>query len=93
MNRVQLSIPVKLAIFTAFIFMIITLVSVQIRYNNLQEEQAKLEERIDDVQGDIDELQNKLDTPFDEDYIVALAKEELGYCLPNEIIFYNDLIN
>jgi len=93
MNRVQLSIPVKLAIFTAFIFMIITLVSVQIRYNNLQEEQAKLEERIDDVQGDIDELQNKLDTPFDEDYIVALAKEKLGYCLPNEIIFYNDLIN
>ena len=88
-----MSIPVKLAILLAFIFMIITLVSIQIRYNNLEEEQEKLNERIEDVQGNIDELQNKLNTPFDNDYIIALAKEKLGYCLPDEIIFYNDLIN
>ena len=37
--------------------------------------------------------QNKLDTPFDKDYIIALAKDKLGYCLPDEIIFYNDLVN
>ena len=88
-----MSIPVKLAILLAFLFMIITLVSVQIRYNTLEEEQVKLNERIEDVQGNIDELQNRLDTPFDNDYIIALAKEKLGYCLPDEIIFYNDLIN
>ncbi len=93
MNQVRMSIPVKLAILLAFIFMIITLVSIQIRYNNLEEEQQKLNERIEDVQGNIDELQNKLNTPFDNDYIIALAKEKLGYCLPDEIIFYNDLIN
>lgn len=93
MNQVRLSIPVKLAILLAFLFMIITLVGVQIRYNNLLEEREKLNERIEDVQGSIDELQNKLNTPFDEDYIIALAKEKLGYCLPDEIIFYNDLIN
>ncbi len=93
MNQVRMSIPVKLAILLAFIFMIITLVSIQIRYNNLEEEQEKLNERIEDVQGNIDELQNKLNTPFDNDYIIALAKEKLGYCLPDEIIFYNDLIN
>ncbi len=93
MNQVRLSIPVKLAILLAFLFMIITLVSVQIRYNTLEEEREKLNERIDDVQGSIDELQNKLNTPFDEEYIIELAKEKLGYCLPDEIIFYNDLIN
>lgn len=93
MNQVRMSIPVKLAILLAFLFMIITLVSVQIRYNSLEEEREKLNERIDDVQGNIDELQNKLNTPFDEEYIIALAKEKLGYCLPDEIIFYNDLIN
>lgn len=49
--------------------------------------------QIEDVQGNIDELQNRLDTPFDKEYIIALAKEKLGYCLPDEIIFYNDLIN
>lgn len=50
-------------------------------------------EDIDEIQGKVDELQNKLDTPFDAEYIIALAKEKLGYCLPEEIIFYNDLIN
>ena len=85
--------PVKLAIFVAFIIMIITLVGIQIEYNQLEEEQTRLLEDIEEIQGDVDELQNKLDTPFDEEYIIALAKEKLGYCLPDEIIFYNDLIN
>ncbi len=93
MKQVRMSIPVKLAIFFAFLFMIITLVSVQIEFNQLEEERAKIEERIEDVQGSIDELNSKLNTPFDEEYIIALAKEKLGYCLPEEIIFYNDLIN
>ncbi|MBQ2765584.1 MAG: septum formation initiator family protein [Clostridia bacterium] len=83
----------KLAIFFAFLFFIITLVSVQIEYNQLEEERDKLTERIEEVQGSIDEINSKLNTPFDEEYIIALAKEKLGYCLPDEIIFYNDLIN
>ncbi len=73
--------------------MVITLVGIQIEYNQLQEEQGKLQDDIDEIQGDVDEIQNKLDTPFDEEYIIALAKEKLGYCLPEEIIFFNDLIN
>lgn len=93
MKQIRLPMPVKLAIFVAFIIMIITLVGIQIEYNQLEEEQTRLLEDIEEIQGDVDELQNKLDTPFDEEYIIALAKEKLGYCLPDEIIFYNDLIN
>ena len=93
MNQVRLSIPAKIAIFAAFLFLIVTLVSVQIQYNTLEEEQEKLLLKLEDVQVDIDEINSKLNTPFDDSYIVALAKEKLGYCLPNEIIFYNDLVN
>lgn len=93
MKQIRLPMPVKLAIFAAFIIMIVTLVAVQIEYNQLEEEQAALLEDIEEIQGEVDELQNKLDTPFDAEYIIALAKEKLGYCLPEEIIFYNDLIN
>lgn len=93
MKQIRIPMPVKLAIFTAFIILIITLVGIQIEYNQLEEEQAKIQNDIDEIQGDVDEIQNKLDTPFDEEYIIALAKEKLGYCLPEEIIFFNDLIN
>lgn len=93
MKQIRFSIPVKLAILLAFLFMIITLVSSQLRYNRLEEEKAAITAQIEEVQGNIDEIQNRLDTPFDKSYIISLAKEKLGYCLPDEIIFYNDLIN
>ena len=93
MNQLRMSIPVKIALFVAFLFLVITLVGVQIEYNKKQEEQEKLLAKMEVVQANIDELQNRLNTPFDEEYIVELAKEKLGYCLPDEIIFVNDLIN
>ena len=88
-----MSIPVKLAVFFAFVFLIITYVSIQIKFNNLTAQKEELNTRIETVNESIEALQNKLDTPFDKDYIIALAKDKLGYCLPDEIIFYNDLVN
>ena len=93
MHSIRMSIPVKLAVFFAFVFLIITYVSVQIKYNDLSEEQENLSARIETVNDSIEALQNKLATPFDKQYVISLAKETLGYCLPDEIIFYNDLIH
>lgn len=93
MHSIRMSIPVKLAVFFAFVFLIITYVSIQIKYNNLTTQQDELNARIETVNDSIEALQNKLDTPFDKEYVISLAKNKLGYCLPDEIIFYNDLIN
>lgn len=93
MKSIRMSIPVKLTILLTFVFLIVTYVSMEIKYNKLEEEKARLEGRIESVNESIEEIQNKLDTPFDRDYIIALAREKLNYCLPDEIIFYNDLIN
>ena len=40
----------------------------------------------------VEELQERLETPLDRDYIIRIARDKMGYALPNEIIFYNDLI-
>ena len=93
MHSIRMSIPVKLAVFFAFVFLIITYVSIQIKFNNLTAQKEELNTRIETVNESIEALQNKLDTPFDKDYIIALAKDKLGYCLPDEIIFSNDLVN
>ncbi len=88
-----MSIPVKLALIFGFIFLIITYVSVQIKYNELEETRDELEYKIHETRESIEALQNKLNSPFDKSYIIDLAKQKLGYCLPDEIIFYNDLID
>ena len=92
-RSLHMSIPVKFAIFLAFLFLIITYVSVEIKYNKLVEEKQLIQDKITTVEESIEALQNKLDSPFDEEYIIALAREKLNYCLPDEIIFYNDSIN
>ena len=38
-----------------------------------------------------EQLQNQLDTPIDDEYIVKVAEDKLSLRLPEEIIFYNDL--
>lgn len=93
MHSIRMSIPVKLTVFFAFVFLIITYVTIQIKYNKLESQRDELNVKIETVSESIEALQNKLDTPFDKDYVISLAKEKLGYCLPDEIIFYNDLIN
>lgn len=93
MKSIRMSIPVKLTVFLAFVFLIITYVSVEIKYNRLEEQKLELNGKIEAVQESIAQLQNRLDTPLDESYIISLAKDKLNYCQPDEIIFYNDLID
>ena len=33
----------------------------------------------------------ELDAPFDEAYVKRVARRKLGYCMPGEIIYFNDL--
>lgn len=93
MRSIHMSIPVKFAIFLAFLFLMITYVSIEIKYNKLVEEKVQLAADIETVENSIEALENKLSQPFDNEYITDLAREKLNYCLPDEIIFYNDLIN
>ena len=53
----------------------------------LAENQAK----VTALEDDITELNIKLSTPISDEYIERVAREQLGYRMPGEIIFYNDI--
>ena len=50
-----------------------------------------LEERIAAAERSNAELKNKLETPFDDEYVAEIAKKKLNLVMPDEVIFYNDL--
>lgn len=87
----KISTPAKIAIAIAVVFCVVRIVSYQIEYSNLKAQQADIQEKIEYYTERVDELENKLEAPFDDEYIIKVAKEKLNYCLPEEIIFYNDL--
>ena len=63
----------------------------QIQFNRLNEERKVLTEQVEEYREDIEELKAEIERPFDDEYVIRVAREKLGYHLPDEIIYYNDL--
>ena len=60
------------------------------QYNQKMSEAEKLEAEKAILEEKIEEMRYRLDSPLDDDYIVRIAREKLGLCYPDEIIFYGD---
>ena len=60
------------------------------RYNQKMSEAEKLSAEKEILEEKIEEMRYRLDSPLDDDYIARIAREKLGLCYPDEIIFYGD---
>ena len=57
-------------------------------YNRIMENAAKQEEQIEKLNDEIEQMQYLVDAPLDQDYKIRIAREKLGMCFPDEIIFH-----
>ena len=81
---------VKIAVLVFSVFCFITLVSLQLKNNSLQDEVKTLDARITDYMDYIDELNAILAAPMDEEYVAGIARDKLGLRHPQEVVFYSD---
>lgn len=91
MQNKRTNVFVRAAVTVAVIVCLVTILKLQIQFNQLNEEKKALESQVNDYADDIEELKNELARPFDDEYVIRIAREKLGYHLPEEIIYYNDL--
>lgn len=91
MQRTKLNVFVKLAALFLAIVCVVVVVKLKIEVNELAEKKAAMEIQIAQTEEKVGELQNRLNTPFDRDFVASLAKEKLNLVMPDEVIFYNDL--
>lgn len=82
----------KLALFVLIICFVVTFVSLQLKLNSLKAEYAVLASEIEAAEDRIAELRSKLDTPFDEEYVISVARDRLNLRLPDETVFFSDLL-
>ena len=87
----RLSAFIKLAVVVLALVCAVIVVKNKLEINALAERKADLEVEVAAQEEKVGELQNRLDTPFDKEFIAALAKEKLNLVMPDEVIFYNDL--
>ncbi len=90
-NKSRLIFPAKIAIFVVVIFCIVEAVSLNMEYSSLSSELEEKESKIAYYTDKVEEMKNKCEEPFDEEYIVRVAREKLNLARPEEIYFYNDL--
>ncbi len=60
------------------------------RYNEIHEKSTQLERQVAAVQEENNRLREEIAAPFDDAYIRRVARRELGYCLPGEVIYFSD---
>ncbi len=85
------SLLIKIVTAVCIVIGIITIVSLQLKNNAMKAETERLRQQQEINMQKIAELKKTIQAPYDREYIISVARDELGLCMPGEIIFYNNL--
>ena len=73
-----------------FVFAIVFFLWSLMKYNKIMEDKKEDEAYIEQLNDEIEELQYLVDAPLDDAYKIRIAREKLGMCFPDEIIFHTE---
>ncbi len=84
--------PIFVAIFLALLFSFAVIYGLYclMETNELKAEAAEKEEFVQELQNDVQQLHYMVEAPLDDEFKIRIAREKLGMCFPDEIIFYGD---
>jgi len=88
--KITRNLFVKLAMLVFSVFCFLTIITLQLENNSMKEQAAALDNRIQEYQIYIEDLQTTLNAPMDEEYVADIAREKLGLRHPQEVVFYSD---
>ena len=74
-----------------FVFAVVFFVWSLMKYNKIMEDKKEDEAYVDQLQDEIEELEYLLNAPLDDAFKIRIAREKIGMCFPDEIIFYTEL--
>ena len=90
-NKSAASVTVRIFLIFLLVFAVAFFIWSVMRYNEIQENKAEREEYIAKLSDDIDRLKYLVEAPLDDAYKIRVAREKLGMCFPDEIIYHTNL--
>ncbi len=61
------------------------------KYNKIMEDKKEDEAYIEQLNDEIERLEYLVDAPLDDAYKIRIAREKLGMCFPDEIVFHSQV--
>ena len=84
-NTIILWVIVGLLVLSA----IVTAINIM-NYNQKRQEAELLEKEKEVLEEKVEQMRYRLASPLDDEYVARVAREKLGLCFPEEIIFYDN---
>ena len=84
-------IAVRAFIILFFVFSVVFFLWSLMRYNEMKEQERENAAYIEQLSDEIEQLQYLVDAPLDDAYKIRIAREKLGMCFPDEIVFYTEV--
>lgn len=88
--RASKNLFIKIAVLIFSVFCFISLLSLKLKNNSLEEQAENLNRQVMEYTDYISELQATLDAPLDDEYVAEIARDKLGLRHPQEVVFYSD---
>ena len=89
--KTRTNVFVKTAICFFLVFAFIMIINLSMKVNELKQKQQQLQSSVYEKRITVEQLKDMSQREIDEDYIQKIAREELGYRMPGEVVYYNDL--
>ena len=90
-EKTPLSSAIRFFVILLLVFSIGFFIWSVMKYNRIQDEKVDKEVYIKQLTEKIDELEYLVDMPINDEYKIRVARERLGMCFADEIIFYTDI--
>ena len=81
---------VKAFLALLLVFAIVYFLWSLMQYNEAMEKKSEKEIYLAELKNDIQQLEYMVDAPLDDEFKIRVAREKLGMCFPDEIIYYGD---
>lgn len=90
-RRSAVSVIIRIFLALLFIFAVAFFLRSIMKYNEIKDEKKEKEKYIAELNDEIDRLEYLVDAPLDDAYKIRIAREKLGMCFPDEIIYHTEL--
>ena len=84
----KLNIAIRAFLILLLVFAIIYFLWSLMQYNEAMAEKAEKEAYVNELKNDIQQLKYMVDAPLDDEFKIRVAREKLGMCFPDEIIYF-----
>ncbi|MBQ5389999.1 MAG: septum formation initiator family protein [Clostridia bacterium] len=89
-NSKQAPLSARIALVLVLVLGFVLTGALWMRYNDMRQKSERLAKEVAAAREENDRLLEEIAAPFNDEYVKRVARRELGYCLPGEIIYFSD---